>query len=66
MTFLLLFPVVFGQATRYSNSITNTEISVKVNSNWLEKGGYEYELKITPTEVLIKDDESKSQILIEK
>ena len=61
MRFLLLFPAVFCQ-TRYVSSFSNTEVSVKVNSNWLEKGGYEYELKITPSEDLIKDDQSKFAI----
>ena len=65
MRFLLLFPAVFGQ-TKYVSSFSNTEVSVKVNSNWLEKGGYEYEQKITPSEDLIKDDQSKFSNFIPK
>jgi hypothetical protein len=65
MRFLLLLPAVFGQ-TKNVSSFSNTEVSVKVNSNWLEKGGYEYELKITPSEDLIKDDQSKFPIFYSK
>ena len=60
MLFLLLFSVVFGKTeniTIFSNP--EVDVTVKVNSNWLEKGGYEFELKITPSNDLIKDETSK-------
>ncbi|CBY24075.1 unnamed protein product [Oikopleura dioica] len=65
MLFLLLFSVVFGKTeniTIFSNPEVDVTVKVKVNSNWLEKGGYEFELKITPSNDLIKDETNDWQI----